>query len=98
MQHTMTRAGQAFVYFDDHGVACLWAGPPWRQILLCAVVYRLSYPIVQCPGGHLNPAVTVGFLAAGKIPALRAFLYIVFQCLGACTGSAIVLAVCPSLL
>ena len=45
---------------------------------------------------HLNPAVTIGFLAAGKIPALRALAYIIFQCLGSCTASALVLAVTTS--
>lgn len=44
-------------------------------------------------GGHLNPAITIAFFAAGKLPGLRALLYITFQCLGSCTGSAIVLAV-----
>ena len=44
-------------------------------------------------GGHLNPAVTVAFLVTARVSVVRALLYIIFQCLGACTGSALVLAV-----
>lgn len=44
-------------------------------------------------GGHLNPAVTIAFLATARVSVVRALLYIIFQCLGACTGSALVLAV-----
>ena len=44
-------------------------------------------------GGHLNPAVTLGFVLTAKISIPRAFFYIIFQCLGACTGSALVKAV-----
>ena len=46
-------------------------------------------------GGHLNPAVTVAFLVTARVSVVRALLYIVFQCLGACTGSVLVLAVRP---
>ena len=53
-------------------------------------------PASQCTvtaGGHLNPAVTLGFVLTAKISIPRAFFYIIFQCLGACTGSALVKAV-----
>lgn len=33
-------------------------------------------------GAHLNPAVTLGFWAAGQFPARRILPYVVFQCLG----------------
>lgn len=39
-------------------------------------------------GGHVNPAVTMGMFIAGRISALRAVLYIIFQCLGAMAGTA----------
>ncbi|ALC41292.1 CG7777 [Drosophila busckii] len=38
-------------------------------------------------GGHVNPAVTIAMLVAGRISVLRALLYIVFQCLGAIAGT-----------
>ena len=44
-------------------------------------------------GGHLNPAVTIGLACGGKISILRAVLYIIAQCLGACTGAALIKAV-----
>ena len=44
-------------------------------------------------GGHLNPAVSIGLACGGKISVLRALLYIIAQCLGACTGAALIKAV-----
>ncbi|XP_037954743.1 aquaporin AQPAn.G [Teleopsis dalmanni] len=41
-------------------------------------------------GGHVNPAVTMGMLVAGRISLVRAVLYIIFQCLGAIAGTAAV--------
>jgi MIP family channel proteins len=37
-------------------------------------------------GGHFNPAVTCGFLAAGRIPAARAIAYVIAQLVGATLG------------
>ena len=42
----------------------------------------------QASGGHINPAVTVAMLVAGKISVVRTILYIAFQCLGATAGTA----------
>lgn len=39
-------------------------------------------------GGHVNPAVTLGMLVAGRVSVLRAVLYIIFQCLGSIAGTA----------
>lgn len=38
-------------------------------------------------GCHINPAVTVGMLVAGKIDHVKALLYILFQCVGAVVGA-----------
>ncbi|XP_043467840.1 aquaporin AQPAe.a isoform X3 [Leptopilina heterotoma] len=43
-------------------------------------------------GGHINPAVTFGMLAIGKVPVIRAILYVISQCAGAIAGSAILRA------
>ncbi|PIO70621.1 transporter, major intrinsic protein family protein, partial [Teladorsagia circumcincta] len=41
----------------------------------------------QFSGGHVNPAVTVGIAAAGKIPPLEAVFYIISQLVGGVIGS-----------
>ena len=51
----------------------------------------LPHPIIA--GGHINPAVSLAFMLTQRISIVRGFLYIIFQCLGACTGSAFVYAV-----
>ncbi|XP_032677822.1 aquaporin AQPAn.G-like isoform X3 [Odontomachus brunneus] len=43
-------------------------------------------------GGHINPAVTFGLLIVGKVPIIRGILYVLAQCAGAITGSAILRA------
>ncbi|XP_031787718.1 aquaporin AQPAn.G isoform X1 [Nasonia vitripennis] len=43
-------------------------------------------------GGHVNPAVTFGMLAIGKIPVIRGLLYVISQCCGAIAGSAVLRA------
>lgn len=50
-------------------------------------------------GGHVNPAVTIAMLVAGRISLIRAIFYIIFQCLGAIAGTAAVkVSFQPSLL
>lgn len=49
-------------------------------------------------GGHINPAVTVGMLAGGKIKIVRAIFYIIAQCAGSTAGSASVRALLPSII
>lgn len=46
------------------------------------VVLAFAYAYGHISGTHINPAVTLGVWAAGKIDAGRAFSYIVFQILG----------------
>lgn len=40
-------------------------------------------------GAHLNPAITVGLLAAGKVTVIRGLLYVVAQCIGGIAGSGV---------
>jgi aquaporin Z len=56
-------------------------------------VLAMAYAIGGISGCHINPAITVGMLAAGKIKAKTAVLYIVAQCIGATLASAVLLAV-----
>jgi MIP family channel proteins len=51
------------------------------------VVIAFAYAYGHISGTHINPAVTLGVLAAGKIDAARAFSYIVFQILGGIVGA-----------
>lgn len=51
------------------------------------VVIGLAYAYGHISGTHLNPAVTAGVWAAGKIDARRALSYIVFQILGGIAGA-----------
>jgi len=59
------------------------------------VVTTVVYAIGSISGGHINPAITLGFMVAMKIPLLKGLLFIGFQCVGAIIGSALVYGVFP---
>ena len=44
-------------------------------------------------GGHLNPAVSLGFFIAGRVSFIRALMYTICQVLGAAVGAALIRAV-----
>lgn len=46
-------------------------------------------------GGHVNPAVTAGMAATGKIKPVRGVLYVIAQCAGAAAGSGLLKAFTP---
>ncbi|MGL4325606.1 MAG: aquaporin [Beijerinckiaceae bacterium] len=52
-------------------------------------VIAMAYGIGPVSGCHINPAVTAGVWAAGRMPTSDLVGYIVAQCLGAITGAAI---------
>ena len=52
-------------------------------------VVAMAYAIGGISGCHINPAVTIGVLTAGKMEVKDAIGYIVAQCLGAILGAAI---------
>jgi aquaporin Z len=52
-------------------------------------VVAMAYAIGGISGCHINPAVTIGFLTAGKIEVKDAIGYIVAQCLGAILGAGV---------
>ena len=52
-------------------------------------VVAMAYAIGGISGCHINPAVTIGVLAAGKIKGSDAFGYIIAQSLGAILGAAV---------
>eukprot|EP00536_Pseudo-nitzschia_multiseries_P001838 jgi/Psemu1/182141/e_gw1.24.128.1 len=49
----------------------------------------LAYGIGHISGGHINPAVTLSFMALGKQSIVGGALYILSQCIGAIFGSLI---------
>lgn len=51
------------------------------------VIVGFAYAYGHISGTHINPAVTLGVWAAGKIDAGRAFSYIVFQIVGGIVGA-----------
>jgi aquaporin related protein len=53
------------------------------------VLLSLLQALGHLSGAHINPAITVGFLAAGRITIIKAGLYIIAQCLGSIAGSAV---------
>ncbi len=52
-----------------------------------------AYALGHVSGGHFNPAVTLGLVAAGKFPGARAVQYIVAQVLGGLGGALILYGV-----
>ncbi len=56
-------------------------------------VVTAAYALGHISGGHFNPAITLGVLAARRIEAREAIVYIVAQVVGAILGSGIVLAI-----
>ena len=52
------------------------------------VVLAMIYALGDVSGCHLNPAVTLGFFAAGRFPGRRVVPYAAAQCIGALLASA----------
>jgi aquaporin Z len=53
-------------------------------------VMALAYALGPISGGHFNPAVTIGLVAAGRFDAGKSIGYIVAQCIGAILAAAAV--------
>ena len=47
------------------------------------IVLAMIYTFGDVSGAHLNPAVTLGFFAAGRMPGREVFPYVVAQVIGA---------------
>jgi len=56
-------------------------------------VLAMVYAIGSISGCHINPAITVAMLVAGKIKGRDAIFYIIFQCIGAIIGAALIWAI-----
>ena len=56
-------------------------------------VLAMFYAIGNISGCHINPAITVAMLVAGKIKGKDAIFYIIFQCIGGIIGAGILWAI-----
>src|SRR5690242_10865023 len=69
-------------------------------VLIAATAHGLILAIMVTAtmriSGHLNPAVTIGFLVARRIEPLMAAIYIVAQILGAIAAAYVLKAVFPT--
>lgn len=53
------------------------------------VIVAMAYSIGSISGCHINPAVSIAMLCSGKMSFKDFICYVVFQCLGAIAGAAI---------
>ena len=52
-------------------------------------VVAMAYTIGGISGCHINPAITLGCIIAGRMDAKEGAMYMIFQCIGAFIGSAL---------
>ncbi len=60
------------------------------------IVMALIYGLGELSGAHFNPAVTLGFFAAGRFPGRQVLPFVVAQCVGAIAASLAVRAIYPA--
>jgi aquaporin NIP len=60
------------------------------------VVLAMIYAVGEVSGAHLNPAVTLGFWAARRLPGREVGPYLLSQCAGAFVASGLVRVLFPS--
>jgi aquaporin Z len=56
-------------------------------------VVTMAYAVGHVSGGHFNPAVTLGLVAAGRTPAAQAPGYVIAQLAGAIAAAAVLAAI-----
>jgi MIP family channel proteins len=76
------------------------AGQTGMGILGVAAAYGLAYAVMvsavsHISGGHLNPAVTVGFWVTRRLSTLQTFFYWIAQLLGAVAATYLLAAIVP---
>lgn len=82
----------AIVINDTHGAV----GHVGIALTFGLVVLALIYALGDVSGAHLNPAVTLGFVAARRFPLRDAGPYLVSQCLGAVLASLLLRLLFPT--
>ncbi len=83
-------AGTGAIVVDDVSGGAL--GHVGVSLVFGLVVFAVIQAIGGISGAHINPAVTLGFVAAGRMPAARALRYVGAQLLGALAASALLAA------
>lgn len=87
-------AGTGAVVVDDvHGGAVTHVGV---ALTFGLVVLAMIYTLGDVSGCHLNPAVTLGFCAAGRFERARVLPYVLAQCAGAVLASLALRALFPA--
>src|ERR1035441_10266238 len=56
-------------------------------------VVAMVYTIGAISGCHINPAISIGMLVAGKLSVKDTVFYVAFQCVGAVIGAGILYAI-----
>ncbi len=59
------------------------------------VVMSMIYAVGNVSGAHFNPAVSIAFTVAGRLPKEKLISYIMAQCLGAIFAASIILLLFP---
>ena len=88
--------GTFWLVFGGCGSAVLAAAFPDVGIGLLGVslafgltVLTMAYAVGGISGGHFNPAVSVGLLVAGRLPAKDLIPYVIAQLVGAVVAAAV---------
>jgi len=81
---------------NDGGMANNGANIVRFSLTFGFTVATMAQCIGHVSGCHINPAVTVGLLVGRKIGLIASILYIIFQCIGALIGAALLLAISPA--
>ncbi|HEY3387479.1 MAG TPA: aquaporin Z [Saprospiraceae bacterium] len=88
--------GTFWLVLGGCGAAMLSAGFPEVGIGLVGVsiafgltVLTIAYSLGHVSGAHLNPAVTIGFWAAGRLPTGKILPYMASQIVGAVAGAGV---------
>jgi len=80
---------------NDAGMANNGANIVRFSLTFGFTVATMAQCIGHVSGCHINPAVTLGLFVGRKIGLIASVLYIIFQCIGALIGAALLLAISP---
>ena len=81
--------GAVMVDAYTHGVI----GHAGVALAFAFVVIAMIYAVGHISGAHLNPAVSIGFWAAGRLPGREVVPFVISQCIGASAASLVLRAI-----